>query len=86
MLSEDNEMLREAVLQNLVRRFPVTMSAAGVRRAVLIELPFHVDLEAVLAALEYLRGLGAVEFALEELGPTKWWKATTKGVQHVERS
>lgn len=81
----DKELVRLSALENLVARFPVVQAIPSLKRAVEREVPFKITTEDVEAAVIYWRELGNAEFIQDEAGPTQWWKATTKGVQHVER-
>lgn len=78
-------MLRHAVLECLVARHPVALAATGVARRVRSELDFAVDDSDVDAALAMLGGLALVAQETDELGSSRWWRATPAGVLRVER-
>jgi hypothetical protein len=78
-------MLRHAVLEVLAICYPLPRQLRGIRRAVMVELPFTVEDLEVEAALEFQRGLGNAGFEFDDQGGSKWWKATSAGLLRVER-
>lgn len=85
--AEQKEELRQAVLQAAVIRAPAALTVRQLARAVKKELPFLFEESDAEAACELLRGLtpALFEFTTEALGSTKYWRATSAGVLHVER-
>ena len=81
----DKETLRQAALEALVFRHPAALSAPQVSRAVRKEVAFPFEESDMASALEVLKGLEMASAVNEELGASKYWSATAKGVLHVER-
>lgn len=86
LTNEQKEELRHAVLEALVLRHPAALSPRQLHRAVKKELPFLFEEAEVVGACEILRGLTLAEFTVDELGGTKYWRATSQGVIHHERA
>ena len=86
LTNEQKEDLRHAVLEALAVRHPAALAPRQLVRAVKKEVPFLFEETDVTAACEILRGLLFAEFTLDELGGTKYWRATSNGVIHFERS
>jgi len=85
MTNEEKEELRRATLQAVAIRHPAALTVKQIARAVKREVPFLFEESDLTAALELLAGLSLVEFAVEELGVTKYWRATAAGVLKIER-
>jgi len=86
LTSEQKEDLRHAVLAALVVRHPAALTPRQLFHAVKKELDFLFEETDLVAALELLRGLKFAEWIVNELGGTKYWRATSEGVLHQERS
>ena len=83
----DREILRKAVLRFLAERFRLAFSTMQIvplmsRRGM---VDFDIDDEDVEQALLVIKGLGLVEEVTEELGATKYFKITSKGIVENER-
>lgn len=83
----DREMLRKVLLKFLAERFRLAFAPAQIaslisRRGM---LDFEIDVEDIEQALVIVTGLGLVEEMTEELGSTKYYKITAKGVIENER-
>ena len=85
MTKNENEMLRHALLETLGLRAGIALPVAGIMRRSAGMVDFKFTPENAEAELEVLKGLGLVEFHFDELGSTKYWEATAKGVLFVER-
>jgi hypothetical protein len=85
--SRQRESLREEVIRFLAARHPVpfetTAIAHHIRRRQLVDFPC--DDQEVDAAAAFLKDLQLAEEIPNELGASKAWKATAKGVVHAER-
>lgn len=82
----DREQLRHTILEVLADRHPAALSRKAVQnRAAEAELDFEVTLPDVLAALEFLKGLGHVVSIADELGASEAWQASSTGVRAMER-
>jgi hypothetical protein len=88
LTNEQKEDLRGAVLAALVVRHPAAITARQIAHAVMRDVDFVFEEADVVAALELLRGLPAplVEWLPSDFGGTKYWRATSAGVLHEERS
>ena len=84
---DQKEELRHAVLQALVIRAPAALTVRQVTRAAKKDLAFLFEESDAEGACELLRGLdpALVDFRVDGLGSTKYWRATSAGVLHVER-
>jgi hypothetical protein len=85
MSPEDKEILRHALLEELVARHPVPVSARGLLGKMAVTVAGRVTLEDVLSALALLQDAELVAAIPDDLGPTPWWRATGAGVLRVER-
>ncbi|MDE2101206.1 MAG: hypothetical protein KGL39_28430 [Patescibacteria group bacterium] len=87
LTNEQKEELRHAALQAAAIRFPAALTARQITRAVKKELPFLFEEMDVEAALELLQGFrpALIEFGQDEMGATKYWRATSEGVLKMER-
>ena len=86
LTNEQKEDLRHTVREALVLRHPAALSARQLVKPVKKELAFLFEEADLTAALELLRGLKHAEWTLDELGGTKYWRATSEGVLAQERS
>jgi hypothetical protein len=83
----DREILRKAVLKFLAERFRLAFSATQIvpllnRRGM---VDFAIDADDVDQALVVIKGLGLVEEVTDELGATKYFRITSKGIVENER-
>ena len=83
----DRELLRKAVLKFLAERFRLAFSppqivSLMIRRSM---VDFEIDVEDIDQALLIIRGLGLIEEITDELGATKYYKITSKGIIENER-
>jgi hypothetical protein len=83
----DREMLRKVLLKFLAERFrlafaPAQIASLMTRRAM---IDFEIDSEDVEQSLVIVMGLNLVEEITEEMGATKYYKITAKGVIENER-
>lgn len=83
----DRELLRKILLKFLAERFRLAFSPDQIcglitRRGM---VDFEIDVDDILQALVIVKGLGLVEEITEELGATKYYKITAKGVIENER-
>lgn len=85
MTAPELEELRHATLQELAARYPTAHLAPTIRRKVAESVMFPVPVEALDAALEFLREKNFVACERDGLGSSKFWKATAAGVQAQER-
>jgi hypothetical protein len=83
---EQKQDLRHEILRALGIRAPAALAPRQISKAVKRELDFLFEEADTEAALEYLRGIGLVQFTHDDLGSTKYWQATTAGIQHFERA
>jgi len=85
---EQKEDLRHEVRAAVAIRYPAALTPRQILRMVKKELDFLFEESDVMAALELLRGLDPkqVDFTADELGATKYWRATPAGVLAHERS
>lgn len=86
--TEQKEELRHAALDALAVRAPAALAPRQVLNAVKKEIPFHVELHELVAALELLAGVKPeplAEFVTDDLGATRYWRATSAGVLKAER-
>lgn len=86
LTNEQKEDLRHAVLEALAVRHPAALSVPQLARAVKKVTPYLFEESDVTAALEILKGMLFADFTLDELGSTKYWRATSNGVIHFERA
>ena len=86
LTNEQKEDLRHAAREALVLRHPAALSVRQLTKPVKKELPFLFEEADLTAALEVLRGLRHAEWTMDELGGTKYWRATSEGVLAQERS
>ena len=84
--NEQKEDLRTAALTALVVRHPAALTPRQLFNAVKKELDFLFEESDLVAALEILRGLKFAEWIINEVGSTKYWRATSEGVLHQERA
>lgn len=83
----DREMLRKVLLKFLAERFRLAFAPSQIasligRRGM---IDFEIDVEDIEQALVVVMGLGLVEEVTEEMGATKYYKITAKGVIENER-
>ena len=86
LTNAQKEELRHATLEALAVRHPAALAPRQLFRAVKKDLPFLFEEDDLVAALETLRGVLFAEFTVDELGSTKYWRATSNGVFHFERA
>lgn len=86
MNPEEKELLRQTVLEILAARHPAALPLKGIARRLATELGADPDPADVESALAYLQDLGLVAHTVDDLGSTRWYRATTAGIQQVERS
>jgi hypothetical protein len=86
LTNEQKEDLRTEALAALVVRHPAALTPRQLAKPVKKELDFLFEESDLVAALEILRGLKFAEWIVNELGGSKYWRATSEGVLKVERS
>jgi hypothetical protein len=88
MTPSDRELLRHAALDALALRHPAALSAGGIKRALVRDLPFPVPDEDLDSALALLAATTPplIECNVDPLGTTKYYRATPDGVIKAERS
>jgi hypothetical protein len=83
---EQKQDLRHATLAALAIRAPAALTVRQLHRAVKKDMDFLFEETDVLAALEIIKGLKFAEDTVDELGTTRYWRATAEGVLHHERA
>jgi hypothetical protein len=87
MNAQQNEELRRVTLEVLATRFPTALQVPAITRRIndAALLDFQATDDAVIGALEFLRGFQHVAVTMEPLGSTKYYAATSAGVLAWER-
>lgn len=86
LTNEQKQDLRHAALAALAIRAPAALALRQLFNAVKKEVDFLFEDADLTAALEYLAGLGLAKADVDDLGSTKYWSATTAGIQKFERA
>jgi hypothetical protein len=85
MDAEAKEHLRHELIEALAVRHPAAITWQAARRAVMKEFDFDLTEEDMVAALQFLIGLGCAEKTVDDFGGTGYWRATSAGVLAYER-
>ena len=87
LTKEQKEDLRHAALAALAVRAPAALSVRQLARAVKQDVAFLFEESDLQAALTLLAGFTPplVTSAVDELGASTYWSASTAGVLYVER-
>lgn len=86
MTNDQKEQLRQAALEVLVACHPIPRPFHAIHRNVERELTFPFTHDDLLSAIQFLGDLSLLEFTVDDLGSTKWYRATPAGCLKIERS
>jgi len=85
LTDSEREELRHVVLEILAVRHPAALPVHSVARHARTAMGIEIPESDVTAACELLRGFAFADFSMDELGATKYWRATSAGVLKYER-